>query len=360
MRSIILILAWITPAAIAGALGWSGVWGTGSAFLDYLIPFPVAGGIFHLPSFAVAAAIILSSRNLPAPLARYLPLTAFAVFAGALTLQLDLERFNSWLFTDYGLYGPPFRFDENPLYLFVSTDAFWIGIYALLAGYSAPIRLWLMLPVIPAAVVGFSALSYQSGEPVFRIGGGMRGTTRGDEMRMIYTSANYYDEVLFRDWFEQASSLSRPWTNPNAEHVAVYFVGSMQMLDFREFDEIGDDNTVATICLYEEDRSVDYHGGYYDCFTERNTVEKALAALRAREATGLGENVDAWYSLARFCDDVEFSVDAVSDVEREQICRGMVLGFAESLRRFVEEYGEASVQVSFVRSQAASRGLGAE
>jgi len=359
MRTIILVLAWITPAAIAGALGRSGIWGTGSAFLDYLIPFPVAGGIFHLPSFAVAAAIILSSRNLPAPLIRYLPLAAFAVFAGALALQLDLERFNSWLFTDYGLYGSPFRFDENPLYLFVSTDALWVGIYALLAGHSAPIRLWLMLPVIPAAVVGLSALRYQSGEPVFKIGGGMRGTMRGNEMRMVYTSASY-DEVLFRDWFEQASSFSRPWTNPNAEHVAVYFVGSMQMLDFREFDEIGSDNTVATICLYEEDRSVDYHGGYYDCFADRSTVAEALAALRAREATGLGDDIDAWYSLVRFCDDVEFSVAAPSDVEREQICRGMVLGFAESLRRFVAEYGEASAQVSFVRSEAASRGLGAE
>src|SRR3970282_2853183 len=95
MRTIILVLAWITPAAIAGALGRSGIWGTGSAFLDYLIPFPVAGGIFHLPSFAVAAAIILSSRNLPAPLIRYLPLAAFAVFAGALALPLDLERFYS-------------------------------------------------------------------------------------------------------------------------------------------------------------------------------------------------------------------------------------------------------------------------
>jgi hypothetical protein len=359
MRTIILVLAWITPAAIAGALGRSGIWGTGSAFLDYLIPFPVAGGIFHLPSFAVAAAIILSSRNLPAPLIRYLPLAAFAVFAGALALQLDLERFNSWLFTDYGLYGSPFRFDENPLYLFVSTDALWVGIYALLAGHSAPIRLWLMLPVIPAAVVGLSALRYQSGEPVFKIGGGMRGTMRGNEMRMVYTSASY-DEVLFRDLFEQASSFSRPWTNPNAEHVAVYFVGSMQMLDFREFDEIGSDNTVATICLYEEDRSVDYHGGYYDCFADRSTVAEALAALRAREATGLGDDIDAWYSLVRFCDDVEFSVAAPSDVEREQICRGMVLGFAESLRRFVAEYGEASAQVSFVRSEAASRGLGAE
>src|SRR5262245_4267905 len=36
-----LLLAWPTPALIAGALGWKGVWGSGSALADYLIPIPV-------------------------------------------------------------------------------------------------------------------------------------------------------------------------------------------------------------------------------------------------------------------------------------------------------------------------------
>ena len=49
--------AWVTPALMAGALGWSGIWGSGSAFGDYLIPVPVAGGALHVPSFAVALAL---------------------------------------------------------------------------------------------------------------------------------------------------------------------------------------------------------------------------------------------------------------------------------------------------------------
>ena len=52
------ILAWVTPAAIAGALGWKGIWGSGGAFADYLIPFPVAGGVFHLPSFIVVSLVL--------------------------------------------------------------------------------------------------------------------------------------------------------------------------------------------------------------------------------------------------------------------------------------------------------------
>lgn len=45
------LIAWPLPALIAGALGWEGVWGSGSALVDYLIPIPVAGGSLHVPSF---------------------------------------------------------------------------------------------------------------------------------------------------------------------------------------------------------------------------------------------------------------------------------------------------------------------
>jgi len=47
------ILAWMAPPLVAGALGWRGVWGSGSALVDYMIPVPVAGGVLHVPSFAV-------------------------------------------------------------------------------------------------------------------------------------------------------------------------------------------------------------------------------------------------------------------------------------------------------------------
>ncbi len=49
-----ILIAWPLPALIAGALGWKGVWGSGSAFVDYIIPIPVAGGVLHMPSFALS------------------------------------------------------------------------------------------------------------------------------------------------------------------------------------------------------------------------------------------------------------------------------------------------------------------
>src|SRR5262245_6062241 len=52
--------AWLAPAAIAGGLGWKGIWGSGSAFVDYIIPIPVAGGVLHVPSFAVTSVIVFT------------------------------------------------------------------------------------------------------------------------------------------------------------------------------------------------------------------------------------------------------------------------------------------------------------
>lgn len=325
MRIVILILAWITPAAIAGALGWSGIWGSGSAFFEYLIPIPVAGGVLHVPSFVVAAAIILSGRHLAGPVSRYLPLLAFGMFVAVLSLAIDFHRLNSWLFTDYEPYGSPFRLGGNPLYLFIATDAFWVGVFALVVGYSAPLRYWLALPLVPVAVVGLGAIIYQFGGPVFEIGGSTRGPARGDELRMVYTSASY-DEDVFRDWFEQLGDFARPWTNPNAEHVAVIFTNSMQSIKWGQFDDIDSNSIVATFCLYEEDRALISHSGYHDCFADRNTVEEDLAEL----------------------------------VARVEICRGMVRVYPTNLSQSIEKYGEGSEQVSFVRAEAESRGLGEE
>ncbi|MEQ8204630.1 MAG: hypothetical protein RIA65_00525, partial [Woeseia sp.] len=111
MHVLILILAWITPAAIAGAMGWSGIWGTGSAFAEYLIPVPVAGGVFHVPSFVVAAGLIFACRNSTEGLYRYLPVIGFSVLAASLSLMLEFDRLHAWMFTDYEPAGSPFRLD---------------------------------------------------------------------------------------------------------------------------------------------------------------------------------------------------------------------------------------------------------
>ncbi len=61
---LLTLVAWPLPALIAGALGWQGVWGSGSAMTDYLIPIPVAGGVFHLPTFVLGAVTVMVLPNL--------------------------------------------------------------------------------------------------------------------------------------------------------------------------------------------------------------------------------------------------------------------------------------------------------
>ena len=52
-----LPLAWLLPALLGHALGWSGLWG-GAALPDLLWPLPVAGGALHVPSFVLCAVLV--------------------------------------------------------------------------------------------------------------------------------------------------------------------------------------------------------------------------------------------------------------------------------------------------------------
>ena len=356
MHIVILILAWITPAVIAGALGWSGVWGSGSAFGDLLIPIPVAGGVFHVPSFVVAAAIILGSRNSNGTLVRYLPVLAFVVLAAALSLMLEFDRLNAWFFTDYEPFGSPFRLDGNPLFLFVATDAFWVGVYTLLRGFRSPALSWFALPVVPAAVIGISAFNYQTSGPVFEIGRPVSTGTRGEESLAVYTSASY-DEAVFLNWVQQDNYFVLPWFSVNSEHVAVYFTNSMQAIKWGRFDPLEGDATIGTICLYEEDRSIVSHRGYYDCFVDRRTVEQEIAELVERESTGLGNDIDYWYARVLFCDGVEIPDEGATDIARVGVCQGVVRYHQRDINRIFEKYGADSDQVQFVIAQAQARGL---
>ncbi|MDY0191832.1 MAG: hypothetical protein RBR22_14000 [Desulfuromonas sp.] len=356
MYVLILILAWITPAAIAGALGWHGIWGSGSAFAEYLIPIPVAGGALHVPSFVAAAAVIFVCRNATGTKVRFLPVLAFSALAVALSLMLEFDRLQAWLFTDYQPFGSPFRLDGNPLLLFVATDAFWVGAYALLKGWVPPARSWLVLPLVPAAIIGLSVINYQISGPVFERGGPMYSGVRGEEIIMVYTSASY-DEELFLNWLKQNKNFARPWLNVNTEHVAVLFTNSMQVIKWRQYDQIAEDGTIATVCLYEEDRSIIPHAGYYDCFADHPTVDQELAALVASNSTGLGTDIDHWYARLLLCEGIDISDTTPTDVARINLCQAMARGYSQTVKRFTEKYGENSEQVDFIRAEASNRGL---
>ncbi len=356
MRAIIIVLMWITPAIIAGILGWKGIWGAGSALTEFLIPIPVAGGVFHVPSYIVAVTVILTAHRLPESVTRLLPLIAIAVLLTAQTLQIDFERLNAWLFTDYSPYGSPLRFDGNPLLLFISTDAAWVFIYALLKGYVTPARYYLFLLLIPVAVTGLNAFTHKTAGPQFKIGVSQPVNTRGQVMHVVYTSAPY-DEPTFSAWLDSRSYFARPWTNPNEEHAAIYFINSMQILKWGKYDEIDDRNTVATFCLYEEDQSIIKQAGHLDCFSGRRTVNDRLEELAAMQSTGLGKDIDYWYARLKLCEDIDIPDDYVSDIRLLDTCRSLVVYRERDLQRFIGKYGVDSDQVKFVQHNIETQGL---
>ena len=112
-------LAWMMPPLIAGALGWRGVWGSGSALVDYLIPIPVAGGALHVPSFALLMILVALGPQLsPKAAGRARALALGAMLTGGVLL----------------LPPPEWRLSENPLGLFMAVDA----LVALLSLLGAP------------------------------------------------------------------------------------------------------------------------------------------------------------------------------------------------------------------------------
>ncbi len=360
MRFAILMLAWITPAVIAGVLGWKGIWGSGSAFFDYLIPIPVAGGIFHVPSFLVAAFVVLSARKLPDFIVRYLPILAFGVFLIALSLQLDEQRINAWLFTDYSPARSIFKFGKNPLYLFVASDAFWVSVYASFLGRSVAFKYWLSLAFVPIAVLGAQAVLYQFSGPVFKMGGStVAGTEKNrnyaNHISVVYTSSAY-DEKAFMAWLGTKNYFARPWLNPNYENAAIVFTNSMQIIKWAKYTDLNDQNTIATVCLYEQDKSITPHKGVFDCFAGRETVSEKIGRLAREEPTGHGKVVDDWYARLRMCKDVEIPPRS-GDIALFNICGGLKQDFDRDMKKFAKWFGEDSDRLNFIKSKAAEYNL---
>ena len=151
-------------------LGWKGIWGSGSVLIEYLIPIPVAGGVLHVPSFVLAALVVMSARNLPERVQQLLPVLAFAVCLFALCLQLDFGRINAWLFTDFQPATSVIKFGKNPLYLFMASDVFWVGVYALGLRQLPSLKSWLILIFVPIFSVGVKAITYATSGPKFETG----------------------------------------------------------------------------------------------------------------------------------------------------------------------------------------------
>lgn len=246
------ILAWVLPPLIAGALGWRGVWGSGSALLDYLIPIPVAGGVLHVPSFVLLLVLVAWGPQLSAKAAgRARALALGAALTGAVLL----------------LPPPEWRPSDNPLGLFMVVDA----LVALLSMLGAPRQpglrfeagAVLALLAVPAlgAMVAWRTLGL--GE-AFVSGS----ATVSEDRALLSVAVEVRGDITRADMRQRAKewamTIHDPAMKMGVEVTALRFKGP----------ETG---TAAVLCLYEDGTPSRWLPGDGDCLQGFTTFASRLA-----------------------------------------------------------------------------------
>lgn len=314
-----MLAAWVTPPVVAGALGWEGIWGSGSAFIDYLIPLPVAGGALHVPSFVVAMAAVGGYARLGDRVAAIVR-AAFVGFALlGLAWLIDVERLALVASTDLEYTRIPWQ--ENPLGLFVLSDSLW----ALAWMASAPplgTVLWRAVAValvLPALyLVGSIKSNARLAEP-FVLGQSRPEPARGDETQWVYTRLSMTDPT-FRSkalaWIEPR----RPERAMNVEDVAFLFTDSLEAASGLETAP-----AAATLCVHEDGTPDRWLSGGADCFGDHVTFSDRVAAAAASIPRDVPADVRSYLVARSLCRNVT-RADPGNDVLAEQaFCRGFDL-----------------------------------
>lgn len=348
-----LLLAWIAPAAIAGMLGWRGIWGSSSALGDFLIPIPVAGGALHVPSFLLLAGLVWRTS---APNARPVRLAPIAFAGLALVLlvsQLDFERLNFWLFTDYAPSRSPLRLTGNPLGLFLTSDAVFATLWLLLRFGIPHTRAWWAVLAVPPVAVIAGIVAFATGDPVFKAGIAEHSAAPGNTERMVFTTASF-DPALLQRWYAD-SGIEPPWLDLNAENAAIYFTSSRAALDRRAAPD--PQLIIATMCLHERDQTQTLVAGKADCFAGYPSFRQRMSDPAIRSRTGLGDDVDRWLTSARLCRGVNLDIEPSYRIADAEFCRDLRRKYPQDLLGFKKRYGHHAQAVRLIERTARTLGF---
>lgn len=292
-----LILAWFVPAAIAGALGWSSIWGSGSAFADFLIPVPVAGGVLHLPSF-ILVSMLLFTQPWAGRLGGYARgLLLAGALVGVATL-LDLNKLQLAASTQM-LGGSVWQ--QQPLGLFILTDCVIAQLFVGSLGGRWPqgTREWaLSLAAVVAVPLAYAAVSLQTDprqRDAFVYTGARPSEQRGDE------SVFYYSKLpVGTDAFRQAAApvLARhnPRSSLDAEDIAIYFFDNMAPAQAY--------NKAAaryTVCLYQDGTPTTWNSGSADCFAGHESFSERFEKASRGQNPQLPQDVRSWLGRRDAC-----------------------------------------------------------
>lgn len=299
-----LVIGWTVPALIAGALGWKGIWGSGSALTEFLIPLPVAGGVLHVPSFLLATALVYLLPDVSPAAASRLRALLFGLFLAGLLWLLNLDDIVLALKDSQPL---PYRlWDANPLGLFVASDA----LLALFFTMATPQRPWLrlegwtlLLIALPLALPLQMAMPRPSSDQPFEARMSRRGHSHGDEELMVFTrldpaAADFRQRA--EAWAGALASMAHPRYHVTAEDVALRFTRSREAAQHMDSSR-----AEATLCLYEDGTPSRWLPGSGDCFSGHKSFGERLSEAYAQRPPGEPQELRAYFAARHLCDEVK-------------------------------------------------------
>lgn len=283
LRAVFWVLfAWPLPALVAGALGWKGVWGSGSALVDYLIPIPVAGGVLHVPSFVICGLIVMAMPTSGDAAAGRMRAFLIGLTAAGLLMLLRLD--DLWLAWQTRSTRTGSLWQENPLGLFVMSDALMAIAFTALAGQRPWLRIEiasLLLVLLPMTLPLGMAIKFSPAGQPFLPGAGRPGPTRTDAIEMVFTRLNM-DAPDFRARAEAHVASMHPRFSVNSDDMAVLFTSNLDAARAGDKSAAG-----ATLCLYEDGTPSRFLPGdaSAECFESHVSFsERFEQAYRARPA----------------------------------------------------------------------------
>jgi hypothetical protein len=291
------LVAWVTPAAIAGALGWKGVWGSGSAFADFLIPIPVAGGVLHLPSF-IGVSLVLFTQPWAGRLGGHVRGFLLAGALVGVAVLLDLDKLQLAVTTDMA--GGRF-WQQQPLGLFMVTDCAIGLIFVRMLGGRWPegSREWVGSLVIALAIpVVYAAAALQADprqQNPFVYAGERSTGQRGDGMVFYYSKLPPGSEV-FRQAARAVLERHDPRFNMNAEDIAIHFHDSLASAQAQNSSA-----AKYTVCLYQDGTATTWNPGNFDCFSKHESFSERREKAFSMQNKTLPQDVRAWLARRDAC-----------------------------------------------------------
>lgn len=333
------LIAWPLPALIAGAVGWKGIWGSGSALLEYLIPLPVAGGAFHVPSFVVAGVIVSLMPGLGAVgAARLRALLIGMALAGVLWL---LNLHDLWLAQQTGTRFSGSLWQDNPLGLFLVCDAVLALIFTAAAGQRPWLRLdilTLIVLLLPSALPLSMAKPSASADPPFRAGMSQHGEARGDELLMVFTKMDTHTAEFRKQaeaWTEQPGSMAHPRFHIDAEDMAVLFTRNREAAQRMDRAQVE-----FTLCLYEDGTAPRWQQGVADCFSDHAGFSERLTLAAGKRPQEEPAELRRYLAARELCAKEKFaSVPEGQGLQLTSafVCEGLPRQRQELLRKLPDE-----------------------